>query len=214
MKIQRFSPVARGTVPSREILLPLLELSVTRHEQLCPRQVLGVRIGLYGLRALGLVDEAYWPRFRNLDKRLLTIVETDGCGADGIAVATDCHIGRRTLRVVDYGKVAATLVDIATNRAIRVAPSPKARNLAPVCAPDATSRWHAYLEGYQVMADEQLLRLQVVQLRQPVTTIISRPNARVICEQCGEEIMNEREVVCNDRILCQSCAGDSYYESQ
>lgn len=211
MKIQRFGPVAQGTVPSREILLPLLELSATRHEQLCPRQVLGVRIGLCGLRALGLVDEAYWPRFRNLDKRLLTIVETDGCGADGIAVATDCHVGRRTLRVVDYGKMAATLIDIGANRAIRVAPSPRARNLAPVCAPGAASRWHAYLEGYQVMADEQLLRLQVVQLKQPVAAIISRPNARATCEQCSEEIMNEREVTLDGRILCQSCAGDSYY---
>jgi formylmethanofuran dehydrogenase subunit E len=45
------------------------------------------------------------------DKRLLTIAETDGCAADGLAVATGCWVGRRTMRILDFGKVAATFVD-------------------------------------------------------------------------------------------------------
>jgi formylmethanofuran dehydrogenase subunit E len=198
--------------PSDDILQRLLAETADRHNHLCPRQVLGVRLGLYGLRLLGLVDEAYQPRFVNEEKRLLVFVETDGCGADGIAVATNCAVGRRTLRVFDYGKMAATFVDTDTNQAIRLIPHPDARHLAQSCAPEAESRWHAYREAYQQLPDEAMMVARAVQLRQPITAIISHPEARGICVRCGEEVMNEREVVGkNGRALCPSCAGDSYY---
>jgi len=170
-------------------------------------------MGLYGLRLLGLVGEAYVPRFDNCDKRLLTFVETDGCGADGVAVATNCFVGRRTLRVVDYGKMAATLVDTKTQQVLRIAPHPDARYLAQSCSPSTESRWHAYREAYQILPDEAMMVAQVVQLIQPLEAIISQPEARVICAACGEEVMNEREVVGeNGRILCRSCAGEKYYQ--
>lgn len=190
-----------------------LESLAALHKHLCPRQVLGVRIGLKGLIELGMIDLALQKPFENYRKRLLTIVETDGCGADGIAVATDCHIGRRTMRLLDYGKVAATLVDRQTGIAVRVRPALKVRDLAQHYAPDARSRWHRYLEAYQIMPDEELLHVQQVQLTQPLEQIISRPRVRVNCVQCGEEVMNEREVVVNGRLLCQPCAKSSYYTS-
>ena len=49
-------------------------------------------------------------------------------------------------------------------------------------------------------------------LRRPLADILSQPGRRTICAQCEEEVMNEREVVDeNGRILCQTCAGNSYY---
>jgi formylmethanofuran dehydrogenase subunit E len=198
-------------VPDRELLDDLMQASSVRHQHLCPRQVLGIRIGLRGLQALHFGDPADQTRFRNADKRLLTIVETDGCGADGVAVATDCYVGRRTLRVVDFGKVAATFVDTHTGCAVRVAPAPDVRRRVQAYALTAPSRWHAYLAGYQVMPDEALLQTQPVRLAQPLSTILSRPNLRVRCSVCGEEIMNEREVRQGGRVLCRSCAGDRYY---
>jgi formylmethanofuran dehydrogenase subunit E len=170
-----------------------------------------VRIGLRGLLELGLIDETYAP-FGNKNKRLLTIVEMDGCGADGISVATDCQVGRRTMRVLDYGKMAATLVDTKTGQAVRVWPRQDARQAARQYAPDARSRWHAYLEAYQRIPDEELLHIQPVELTQSLAEILSRPNLRTNCDQCGEEVMNEREVVVDGRILCQSCAGNNYYQ--
>jgi formylmethanofuran dehydrogenase subunit E len=168
-------------------------------------------MGLYGLRLLGLVGETYEPRFVNEGKRLLVFVETDGCGADGIAVATDCAVGRRTLSVVDYGKMAATFVDTHTNEAVRLAPHPEARYLAQNSV-EAESRWHAYRAAYQTLPDEAMLVAQLVQLQRPIAAIVSHPEARVICDECGEEVMNEREVAGeNGRRLCQSCAGYSYY---
>lgn len=202
------------TVPHRALIAQLLEESARRHQHLCPRQVLGVRVGLRGLRELGFVDVHGRPPFCNEEKRLLTIAETDGCGADGIAVATDCAIGRRTLRVLDYGKVAATLIDTHTRRAVRVYPSPESRELAQEYAPDARSRWHAYLHAYRIIPDEELIVVREVTLTQTIEEILSRPNARAICEVCGEEIINEREVVRDGRTLCRYCAGDRYYEVQ
>ncbi len=198
-------------LPDASALQPLLDISAERHKHLCPRQILGVRMGLFGLRMLGLIDEPYANRFENRRKQLLTIVETDGCGADGIAVATDCHMGRRTLRVEDYGKMACTLVDTRSGRAVRIAPRPDVRELAQVYAPQARSRWHAYLDAYQVMPDEELLSARPVTLRQPIPEIISRPGVRVNCDQCAEEIINEREIKLHGRVLCQACAFGGYY---
>lgn len=199
--------------PLHPLLPELLARTAARHHHLCPRQVLGVRLGLRGLMALGLLTAETTAPFCNNDKRLLTIVETDGCGADGIAVATHCFVGRRTLRVADYGKVAATLVDTHTGEAVRIAPTAVSRTLAPHFAPNQPSRWHEYLLGYQRIPDELLVSVQPVTLQQPLAAILSQPNRRAICQRCGEEVMNEREVVGEDgRILCQPCAGHSYYQ--
>jgi formylmethanofuran dehydrogenase subunit E len=195
---------------NQESLAPLLAASAKHHQHLCPRQVLGIRMGLLGLRQLDLLSKEEYL-FDNTKKRLLTIVETDGCGADGVAVATSCHVGRRTLRVVDFGKMAATFIDIVTERAVRIVPSLQSREMAPKYAPDACGRWHTYLEAYQVMPDDVLLSWQPVQLTIPVSEIISQPGARAICDICGEEIINEREVVRNGRTFCRACAGESYY---
>ena len=182
----------------------LLQQSAALHQHLCPRQVLGVRMALLGGRRLGLeVPQA--------DKRLLTIIETDGCAADGVAVAAGCWVGRRTLRVLDFGKVAATFVDTFTGRAVRVLPGPRSRKLARTYAPEATSRWEAYLLGYQRMPDEELLVAQEVVLTVSLEKLLSKDGYRVTCQICGEEIINEREVIREGSVLCRACAGERYY---
>lgn len=150
----------------------------------------------------------------NQDKRLLAFVEIDGCGADGLSVATGCWIGRRTLRVVDMGKVAATLVDTWSKRAIRVAPSHEARTLACELASQAQSRWHAYLESYQVIPDDQLMTYGEVELLSDIQDILSTPEVIARCTSCGEEIFNAREVRIGARVLCRSCSGETYYKAR
>jgi formylmethanofuran dehydrogenase subunit E len=182
----------------------LLEQSATYHAHLCPRQVMGVRLGLYAGQVLGLeVPQA--------DKRLFTFIETDGCFLDGVAVSTGCSVGRRTMKVLDFGKMAATCVNILTGQAIRISPRPDARILCPEYAPQAADRWHAYLYGYQVMPVEKLFILEPVQLTVSLKALLSRKNARAVCEKCGEEIFKEREVQVDGIVLCRSCAGQSYY---
>lgn len=144
-------------------------------------------------------------------KRLLTIVETDGCASDGIAAATNCWVGRRTMRIQDYGKVAATFIDTRIEQAVRIVPRAQARELALAYAPGAHSRWEAQLLGYQRMPAGELFSAQVVQLNTPIEQILGRAGSRVICEICGEEIMNGREIVREGATLCSGCAETSYY---
>jgi formylmethanofuran dehydrogenase subunit E len=162
-------------------------------------------MGLYAAELLGLE----LPR---KDKRLLAIAETDGCMLDGLSVATGCRVGNRTLRILDFGKVAATFVDIYTETSIRINPSHQSRTLAVQYATEAPSRWEAMLIGYRVLAAEALFNIRPVYLKAPLMEIIGKPNQKTRCESCGEEIMNGREVLRDDLTLCCACADESYYE--
>jgi formylmethanofuran dehydrogenase subunit E len=166
-----------------------------------------VRIGLAGASALGLETH-------RKDKRLLVILETDGCFADGIEAATGCVVGHRTLRVVDYGKIGATFVDVRTETAVRIAPQLDVRGRALCYAPEENKRYYAQLVGYQRMPEEQLLTIRPVTLTTPARHLVSRAGVRVNCQVCGEEVINEREVIQFEQIVCQACAGPAYYTGE
>jgi len=185
-------------------LQELLKASAVHHGHLCPRQVLGVRMTLLA----GDVLELDVPR---RDKRLLTIVETDGCAADGIAAASGCQVGRRTMRVIDYGKVAATFVDLDTERSVRIVPQASARERACIYAPNETNHWHAQLCGYQIMPAQELFTVTMVTLTFSLTRLLGRDGYRVCCQRCGEEIINQREIHVDGTILCRACADGAYY---
>jgi formylmethanofuran dehydrogenase subunit E len=185
-------------------LTALLRASAVLHSHLCPRQVLGVRMGMWAAELLGIP-------LPQTEKRVLAIVESDGCFSTGVSVAMNCWVGRRTMRVEDFGKTALTVVDTVTDVAWRIAPHPAARIQAEAYAPEAGSRWEAMLLGYQRMPTAALLTAQAVQLNTPVAELISKPGHRVICATCGEEILNEREVARDGVLLCRACAGAAYY---
>ena len=185
-------------------LAELLKQSSARHSHLCPRQVLGVRMGLAGLRTLGV--PAPMPK-----KEALVFIETDGCFADGIEVATGANIGHRTLRVVDLGKIAATFVNVETGLALRLAPRLDVRLRALEFAPQVKQKYRAQLKGYQVMPEAELFSFQQVTLQPDLAEVISRMGLRAKCAQCGEEIINGREVHAEGNVLCRTCAWGSYY---
>jgi formylmethanofuran dehydrogenase subunit E len=162
-------------------------------------------MGLYGLATLGIEHPVN-------KHTALVIVETDGCFADGIQVATGASIGHRTLRVNDYGKIAAAFADVKTGRAIRFSPRLDVRERATQYASEIKSRYYAQLHGYQLMPDEELFDIQEVVLRPTLKAILSKPNARVTCIRCGEEIINERQVITSGKPLCRVCAGSGYYQ--
>lgn len=186
-------------------LAELLDASAALHHHLCPRQVLGVRMGMFAGELLNI-------KLPQTDKRLLVIVETDGCFADGVSVATNCWVGRRTLRVEDFGKVAGTFVDTLTGSAIRLAPLPGIRQRALVYAPEAHNKWQAQLLGYQRLPAQELFSHQAVQLNVPIAKLVSRPGLKVCCDLCSEEILNGREMKRDELTLCLPCAGEGYYQ--
>jgi formylmethanofuran dehydrogenase subunit E len=191
-----------GMITAPDIQAFLAEVAAM-HKHLCPRQVLGVRMGLYAGELLQL-------ELPQCDKRLYTFVETDGCFVDGVTVATGCSVGHRTLRLIDYGKVAASFVDTETGNAVRVWPNSQCRKHATEYAPAAPNRWRAQLEAYQRMPNSELLFSCEVELQIDLKALIARPGVRVNCSGCGEEILNEREVIRDGKVLCCACADGGY----
>jgi formylmethanofuran dehydrogenase subunit E len=147
---------------------------------------------------------------RSDDRRLYVIVECDGCFADGVSVATGCWLGHRNLRLVDYGKVAITAINIVTEQAVRLRPQPLVRARAAIYAPGAPSRWHSQLIGYQRMPITELVSADSVRMLTPVAVLLGEASQRVDCSACGEEVLNLRHVVVGTQNLCRRCAGQPY----
>ncbi len=185
-------------------LQTLLEKSASQHAHLCPRQILGVRLGLLGMKALGFQEPP--PK-----KRLMVITESDGCFVDGVIAATDCTVGHRTLRIEDYGKTAATFVDVAGGQAVRVTPTLDIRERAYLHAPDEPKHYFAQMQAYKIMPDDEMFILSNVILNTPIAEIISRAGIRTNCDICGEEINNQREIYQDGLKLCLTCAEGGYY---
>jgi formylmethanofuran dehydrogenase subunit E len=186
-------------------LAEILEISMQDHDHLCPRQILGARIGMAGMKAFNFTEP---PQ----KKELLIISETDGCFVDGVIAATGCTVGHRTLRVEDYGKVAVTFVDVKSGKAIRVAPTQNIREQAILYASEEPRHYFAQMQAYQIMADNLMFTFTEVKLTTSIQEIVSHPGMRVNCDMCGEEIMNEREIKQHGYILCRACAKPSYYQ--
>lgn len=189
------------SVPAPEAAL---RITAARHGRLCPRQVLGVRIGLAGARALDVAPDS-------AGRPLLLLAETDGCFVDGLEAATGCSVGHRNLRLADYGKVAATFIDTRNGAGVRVVPRHGVRETAAWYARGESRRYYQQLLGYQQMPDEELLLMVAVEFAGDLQALLARPGVRTNCHACGEEILNDREVHREESVLCRACAGDCYY---
>jgi formylmethanofuran dehydrogenase subunit E len=182
----------------------LLERSVAHHGHLCPGQVLGVRMTVRGLEELGLP-------IQGSRKRLFIIAETDRCAIDAIASVSGCSVGKRSLRVIDHGKMAACFVDTVSGEAVRVAARDDARDLVTLYAEEGFEGHEAQASAYQKMPDAELLAVQRVRVTLPESEYPGRKRGRAACEQCGEHVADGREVTDAGRRLCRACAGDSYF---
>jgi formylmethanofuran dehydrogenase subunit E len=176
------------------------------HGHLCAGQVLGVRMALCGLRELGIDD----PRGRDR-KRLVTYVEIDRCATDAIGVVTGCRLGKRALKFRDWGKMAATFVDLQTQRAIRVAARESSKDLARRLHPELENKNAQQMLAYRELSDDELFTRQQVIVEVGPEEMPGFKGERIVCEACGEGINYHREVRCEGRTLCHSCAGESYY---
>jgi formylmethanofuran dehydrogenase subunit E len=182
----------------------LAEAEAMHRGHACPGLVLGVRVAMRACQELGIEEP-------QRDKRLIVFVEMDRCATDAIAAVTGCRLGKRTLKYMDYGKMAATFLDTQTGRAVRVVAVEGSRDKVWNYTPPGLSKDEAQREAYKVMPDDELFVVQnvVVDLRpedQP-----GSPISRVICDHCGEGINDRREVRLNSQVLCRACANGSYY---
>jgi len=182
------------------------------HGHLCAGQVLGVRLAMLGLEKLGIED----PRGKDR-KRLVTFVEIDRCATDAIAVVTGCRLGKRALKFRDWGKMAATFVDVGIKdvsaaKAIRIAAKESSKKLAREMHPEIESKNQQQMLAYREMAEDDLFTKQWVKVELPAEEFPGYKSERIVCAECGEGINFRREVVRDGRVLCRACAGDQYYE--
>ncbi|HLC40056.1 MAG TPA: FmdE family protein [Methylomirabilota bacterium] len=183
----------------------LLSESVAFHGHLCPGQVLGVRMTMAGCRALGIEEP------KGMRKSLVVFVEIDRCATDAIQALTDCSLGKRTLKHLDYGKMAATFVNVPTGNAVRVVARDDARQRAAAYAPDEPEPRAAQTLAYRVMPEAELLNLEPVVI-QPGW--LDRKRVRVLCQECGEGVNYGLEAVSYGLTLCRACSGERYYQPQ
>src|ERR1700687_879604 len=179
------------------------------HGPLCAGQVLGVRMAMLGLEKLGIDD----PRGNKEDrKRLVTFVEIDRCATDAIAVVTGCRLGKRALKFRDWGKMAATFVDLRTGKAIRIAAKESSKALARSMHPEIESKNQQQMLAYREMPEDDLFTKQWVKVELPAEEFPGYKGERIVCAECGEGINFRREVLRDGRVLCRACAGEKYYE--
>jgi formylmethanofuran dehydrogenase subunit E len=168
---------------------------------LCAGQILGVRMALLGLSSLGIAD----PRGADR-KHLVTYVEIDRCATDAIALVTGCRLGKRTLKFRDWGKMAATFVDLAANRAVRIVAREDSRELAARLYPHIESPGRQQMQAYRELADTQLFIEQKVRVPIDPGELPGARGGRFLCPQCGEGVNFGRFVQMEGRRLCLSCA--------
>jgi formylmethanofuran dehydrogenase subunit E len=185
----------------------LLSDAEEAHGHLCAGQVLGVRLAMLGLELLGIDD----PRGKDR-KRLITFVEIDRCATDAVAVVTGCRLGKRALKFRDWGKVAATFVDLASQRAVRVCARESSKMLARQMHPEIENKNQQQMLAYREISNDNLFTVQWVKVSLPPEELPGYKGERIVCEQCGEGINFQREVRRDGNVLCRACAGERYYE--
>lgn len=196
----------------------LLDKAASSHGHVCGGMPLGIRMAMTGLRELQMTD----PSKRD---SLVIFVEIDRCITDAIQVATGRTLGRRNLKLVNYGKFAATFADISNGRAVRVSSRRDARDLAMRFS--QRKGWIApgeqigefsererdlMVRAYSEMPESELMTIEKVKVNVPKEEIPGRPTYIVACTACGELIFDHKETVKEGRVLCRSCASGAYYQ--
>jgi formylmethanofuran dehydrogenase subunit E len=187
----------------------LLKGSMDAHGHLCPGQVVGVRMAMLGCRLIGL-DE---PRGQDQIKKIIVYVEMDRCTSDAISHVTGVKLGRRSLKFMDYGIMAATFVNLETGKAYRILSTEEARDLVAVYAPEINGKSMQQLEAYLRMPDSVLFRVQEVQVPISEFDLPGPTHRKVSCSRCGQVVRDHREVRMDGMTLCKPCAHGAYFEN-
>ena len=177
------------------------------HGHICPGQLLGVRMALLGCRLVGIDD----PRGADR-KRVIVWVEIDRCMADAVAAVVGVSLGRRCLKFLDYGKVAASFLNQQTGKAFRVVALESSRRLADALHPEIESKKERQMTAYRELPDSALFKVGAVSIELGEDDLPGHPRKRVICAKCSEGINDGREVLSQGMVLCRPCADRAYFK--
>jgi formylmethanofuran dehydrogenase subunit E len=177
------------------------------HGHMCAGQLLGTRMALLGCKMVGVED------LRGADsKKLIVWVEIDRCMADAVSAVTGVRLGKRSLKYVDYGKVAATFLNTRDQRAVRIVALESARTLADERYPEIENKRQRQFKCYSDASDEELFKTELVSIQLKDLDAPGSPRSRVTCVVCGEGVNDGREVIDgNGDPLCRGCHSGTYY---
>src|SRR5919106_1136835 len=185
----------------------LLEECGRLHGHMCAGQLLGTRMALLGCKMIGVDDP------RGADRRKLIVwVEIDRCMADAVSAVTGVRLGKRSLKYVDYGKVAATFLNTENERAVRIVALESARTLADERFPEIENKRQRQFQAYSDATDDELFKTELVSIKLRDLDAPGSPRSRVSCIVCGEGVNDGREVIdANGDPLCRGCHSGFYY---
>ena len=186
----------------------LLNGSAEAHGHLCPGQVVGVRMAMLGCELIGLDDPRNLPQI----KKIIVYVEIDRCATDAISYVTGVKLGRRSLKFVDNGIMAATFVNLETDRAFRLRSTEESRELANKYASTINDQHLQQLEAYKIMPLEELFVVEEVKVEIPICEMPGPTRFKDVCQLCKVVVRDKKEVYKNGQILCRPCAFGTYYK--
>jgi formylmethanofuran dehydrogenase subunit E len=193
-----------------EAITDLLERHERTHDNLCPGTLLALRLALLGCASVGIKD----PRGADR-KNLIVWIEIDRWLADAVEVVTGARLGKRTLKFLDYGKLAATFLNVETGKAVRIVALESSRGLADLRHPEIESKYDRQMRTYLEAAEEELFGVTDVGVQVGAKDLPGHPRSRVVCSKCGEAVNDGREISLPDGIaLCRPCVYGSYYQPQ
>lgn len=184
----------------------LLDISTTIHGHICAGQVIGVRMAILALSLLDIKDPKGADR-----KKLYTIVEIDRCATDAIQSVTGCSLGKRSMKFIDHGVMAATFVNLDSGKAVRITALEEARETSKKYCAEIENKYARQLAAYKIMPEAELFKVEEVRLSIAEADMPGRPGRRVQCEGCGDWVQDYRDLEVDGKILCKKCADGRYY---
>jgi len=184
-----------------------LSASAKDHGHLCPGQVIGVRMAMLGCRLIGLEE----PDSPEQIKKLVVYVEMDRCASDAVAFATGAKLGRRSLKFMDYGIMAATFLNLETSDAFRIISTEESRDLAHIYAPGIQEKTAREIEAYKRMPDNVLFRVQKVNVPISEFDLPGPTRKKTACTGCGQVVRDNKEVLIDGKPYCKPCGQGAYF---
>jgi formylmethanofuran dehydrogenase subunit E len=170
----------------------LLDKCIDFHGHLCMGQVLGVKIAVKGLELAAPAGP----------KELIVVVENDRCIADAVQTVTGTRLGRRSFKLKDYGRMAATFLNTARRKAFRV-------NAAFNGQVDPEDK--AQVRAVLHLPEGEVVRWQEVTTHLKPTEMPGKPTRVVSCGRCGERVFDGKDIVLAEGPVCMACAHGAYY---
>jgi formylmethanofuran dehydrogenase subunit E len=166
-------------------------------------------MSMIGLEAIGIADPKGLDR-----KKLYVLVEIDRCATDAIQSVTGCSLGKRSMRWVDFGIMAASFVNLDTGKAVRIVAREESRELSKKYCPEIENKYARQLDAYRIMPQDELFTIEEVTVVIPEHDLPGRPMKRIQCAACGDWVQDCRDVEVDGKIVCRGCAFGRYYRKK